>query len=93
MLTEIELKSIIASGEGYNAEFKVNFPSKIKEVTEEVCAFANAAGGTLLIGVDDKNTVQGVTFDNAKRSALQNSIGEISPTLHCEIYTAEVEGK
>lgn len=43
MLTEIELKSIIASGEGYNAEFKVNFPSKIKEVTEEVCAFANAA--------------------------------------------------
>ena len=93
MLTEIELKSIISSGEGYNAEFKVSFPSKIKEVTEEVCAFANAAGGTLLIGVDDKNTIQGITFDNAKRSALQNSIGEISPTLHCEIYTAEVEGK
>lgn len=93
MLTEIELKSIIASGEGYNAEFKVSIPSKIKEVTEEVCAFANAAGGTLLIGVDDKNTIQGITFDNAKRSALQNSIGEISPTLHCEIYTAEVEGK
>lgn len=93
MLSEIELKSIISSGEGYNAEFKVSLPTKIKEVTEEVCAFANAAGGTLLIGVDDKNRVQGVTFDNAKRSSLQNSIGEISPALHCEIYTAEVEGK
>lgn len=93
MLTEIELKSIISSGEGYNVEFKVSFPSKIKEVTEEVCAFANAAGGTLLIGVDDKNTIQGIAFDNAKRSALQNSIGEISPTLHCDIYTAEIDGK
>ena len=71
MMNAIELQSIISSGEGYNAEFKVSFPSKIKEVTEEICAFANAAGGTLLIGVDDKNKVQGVSFDNAKRSAFQ----------------------
>lgn len=93
MMNAIELQSIISSGEGYNAEFKVSFPSKIKEVTEEICAFANAAGGTLLIGVDDKNKVQGVSFDNAKRSALQNSIGEISPPLNCEFYTSEIEGK
>ena len=44
MMNAIELQSIISSGEGYNAEFKVSFPSKIKEVTEEICAFANAAG-------------------------------------------------
>ena len=93
MMNAIELQSIISSGEGYNAEFKVSFPSKIKEVTEEICAFANVAGGTLLIGVDDKNKVQGVSFDNAKRSALQNSIGEISPPLNCEFYTSEIEGK
>lgn len=93
MLNEIELRSLIASGEGYNAEFKVRFPSKVKDLTEEICAFANAAGGTLLIGVDDRNNIQGVSFDNAKRSALQNSVDEISPSLHCDVYTVPIEGK
>lgn len=93
MLNEIELRSLIASGEGYNAEFKVRFPSKVKDLTEEICAFANAAGGTLLIGVDDRNNIQGVSFDNAKRSALQNSVDEISPSLHCDVYTVPIDGK
>ncbi|GGZ48855.1 RNA-binding domain-containing protein [Mesonia mobilis] len=93
MLNEKNIKSFIASGEGYNIEFKVSIPSKIKDVTEEICAFANAAGGTLLLGVNDNNVVQGVTFNNAKRSALQNSINEISPALHCKIYTVTVDSK
>jgi len=93
MLNEKNIKSLIASGEGYNIEFKVSIPSKIKDVTEEICAFANAAGGTLLLGVNDNNIVQGVTFNNAKRSALQNSINEISPALHCKIYTVTVDSK
>ena len=41
MLKITEIKSLIGSGEGYNVEFKVSIPSKIKEVTEEICAFAN----------------------------------------------------
>jgi ATP-dependent DNA helicase RecG len=59
MLTADDIISIIASGEGYNAEFKVRVPSKLKELTEEVCAFANAAGGLLVIGVDDSNVIRG----------------------------------
>ena len=93
MLNSTEIKSIIASGEGYNAEFKVSIPSKIKEITEEVCAFANASGGVVLIGVDDANTIKGITIDNAKRSAIQNSINEISPVLKCDFNIVEVDGK
>lgn len=93
MLSTADIKSLIASGEGYNVEFKKSIPSKVKEVTEEICAFANAAGGTLLLGVDDNNIVQGVVFNNAKRSALQNSINEISPVLHCEVYIVNVDSK
>jgi ATP-dependent DNA helicase RecG len=93
MLNSTEIKSIIASGEGYNAEFKVSIPSKIKEITEEVCAFANASGGVVLIGVDDTNTIKGITIDNAKRSAIQNSINEISPVLKCDFNIVEVDGK
>lgn len=92
MLNSTEIKSIVSSGEGYNAEFKVNLPTNLKSITEEVCAFANASGGVVLIGVDDKNTIKGVTIDNSKRSAIQNSIGEISPPLQCEFYIVEVEG-
>ena len=93
MLNPTEIKSIVASGEGYNAEFKVSLPSKIKEITEEVCAFANASGGVVLIGVDDANNIKGITIDNAKRSAIQNSINEISPVLKCDFNIIEVDGK
>lgn len=93
MLNPTEIKSIIAAGEGYNAEFKVSVPSKIKEITEEVCAFANASGGIVLIGVDDANTIKGISIDNAKRSAIQNSINEISPAIKCDFNIVEVDGK
>ncbi len=93
MLNEDSIKSLIASGEGYNTEFKVSIPNKLKEVTEEICAFANAAGGTIILGVDDQNQIQGVAFNNSKRSALQNSINELSPSLHCKVYTLDVNEK
>lgn len=93
MLNPTEIKSIIAAGEGYNAEFKVSVPSKIKEITEEVCAFANASGGVVLIGVDDANKIKGIIIDNAKRSAIQNSINEISPVIKCDFNIVEIDGK
>ncbi len=93
MLKPEEIKSIITQGEGYNAEFKVRTPSKLKEITEEICAFANAAGGVLLIGVSDDNTIYGVSIDNGKRSAIQNSLSEINPHLHSTIYPVEIDGK
>ncbi|HLV40661.1 MAG TPA: RNA-binding domain-containing protein, partial [Brumimicrobium sp.] len=92
-LTPQDIQSIAQTGEGYNAEFKVRVPSKVKEITEEICAFANSAGGVLLIGVDDDNNIQGVTIDNGKRSAIQNSLNEINPHLPTSFYSVEVEGK
>ena len=93
MLNSTEIKSIISTGEGFNAEFKERVPTNLKSITEEVCAFANASGGVVLIGVDDKNIIKGVTIDNSKRSAIQNSIGEISPPLQCGFNIVEVDGK
>ena len=92
-MTPEKIKQIVISGEGFNAEFKVSVPSKVKDLTEEVCAFANAAGGTVLIGVDDFNIIQGVTIDNARRSAIQNSIRDISPALNCNLEIVDVDGK
>lgn len=80
-------------GEGYNVDFKRSVPSKVRELSEEVCGFANSSGGFLLIGVNDANLIVGTEIDNSKRSAIQDSIGEISPKLHYEFYPVDVEGK
>ena len=77
MISADDIKLLASTGEGYNAEFKVSVPAKVKDLSEEVCAFANAAGGTLLIGVNDSNQIVGCSIDNAKRSAIQNSLSEI----------------
>ena len=80
-------------GETYNVDFKVAVPQKVRDITEEVCSFANAAGGYVLIGIDDHGVIKGTAIENSKRSAIQDSIGEISPALHCELYPVDVEGK
>ena len=85
MLNTETIQSLIDSGEGYNVEFKVRVPSKVRELTEEICAFANADGGYLLIGVDDNGQVVDTNLENDKRSAIQGSISEISPALHLSL--------
>ncbi len=42
MITTDDIKLIVGTGEGYNVEFKVSIPSKVRELSEEVCAFAIA---------------------------------------------------
>ena len=93
MLELENIKALIASGEGFNLEFKQSIPSKAKEITEEVCAFANASGGVLILGVDDNNAIIGVSFDNTKRSKIQDALNQISPNLSCNIYTVKIDDK
>lgn len=93
MINAEDIKLLVASGEGYNIEFKQSIPSKMRELACEVCAFANAAGGVLLIGVDDNNEVKGITVNNGKRSAIQDSLNEITPHLSCKLDFVEVDGK
>ena len=93
MINVENILSLIDSGEGYKVEFKVRVPSKVRELTEEICAFANANGGYLLIGVDDNGQIIGIDLENNKRSAIQDSIHEISPVLHCDMYAVNIGNK
>jgi ATP-dependent DNA helicase RecG len=93
MITSEDIKRMAERGESYNVDFKVAVPQKVRDITEEVCSFANAAGGVVLVGIDDHGVIKGASIDNSKRSAIQDSIGEISPALPCEMYPIEVEGK
>ena len=93
MLSAEDILNLVKRGEGYNLDFKRSVPSKVRELTEEVCSFLNAAGGYLLIGVNDHNEIVGAEINNSKRSAIQGSIGEISPMCHYNMYDVDVNGK
>ncbi len=93
MITAEEIKSLAISGEGYNVDFNVRVPSKIREITLEICAFANSEGGYLLLGIDNHGKIQGLEIDNNTRSKIQDGIRDISPNIQVDLYSVMVDDK
>lgn len=58
-MSPYDLKNLIQTGEGMFLEFKRTIPTPEK-IAREIAAFANTKGGTILIGVDDNQTIIGV---------------------------------
>lgn len=52
-----------------------------KSLVEEVCAFANASGGRVFIGVDDNGKITGTDISNTARSRIQDTLRQIQPDL------------
>jgi len=73
-----ELQQIIRLGEGFTCEFK---QSGTAHLGRELCAFANATGGVILIGVSDDGRVVGVRNTNRLKSEVQNVARSIEPPL------------
>ena len=93
MLDENKALELIAQGEGQHVELKREVPSKVRELSEEVCALANATGGYIIIGVDNNGQfTEGFTINNSKRSALRDSVDQIEPQVECDIYSLTVSG-
>lgn len=74
-----QIEEVISEGESDGLEFKSSFRWDYKQgcvnkkledvIMKSVAAFANADGGTLLIGVDDSGTVLGLENDYASLNA------------------------
>ncbi len=93
MMTPQQIESMIAQDEGYNLEFKQALPSKLSELSTELCAFANAAGGVLLVGIRDDGSIIGVDLDNTTRSRIQDIISNIEPRPEIIISEIPLLGK
>ncbi len=76
------LSNLIALGEGFTSEFKRSMPS---DLGREICAFANATGGVILIGVDDAGTVVGVRKHNRLKSQVQSVARSADPPVAVEV--------
>ena len=83
---ENNLEAIVSEGESYKIEFKA---SPDKTLPSEVCAFANAAGGKIFIGVSDDNTIVGTDVSNAARSRVQDTINKVEPHLSVKVDILE----
>jgi ATP-dependent DNA helicase RecG len=77
-----DLDVILSGGESYKVEFK---ESVDKSLPCEVCAFANAAGGKIFIGVNDNGRIVGTDTSSNARSRLQDTINHVEPPLKVDI--------
>ncbi|MFZ6008997.1 MAG: helix-turn-helix domain-containing protein [Bacteroidota bacterium] len=75
-----ELKRLIAQGEGATLEFKrkASYPDKI---VHEMIAFANAGGGTLLVGVSDDKSMPGLKYPEDDSHVIREALKKCRPML------------
>jgi len=91
MVAPVNIDRLIESGESQFVEFKVSFE---KEAIETLVAFANAQGGTVLVGVADDGSVKGVTLG---KETLNSWLGQIksasSPSIIPDFDAITIGGK
>lgn len=76
------LHNLLALGEGFTTEFKHSGTSNLGR---EICAFANATGVVILIGVSDAGEVIGVNDHNRLKSEVQAIARSAEPPIAVEI--------
>ena len=91
------LSEEIKSGESTNIEFKVEVPKKSEKYIKSVIAFANTAGGKIIIGVDDEtHEVVGVNKDDVFKikDNITNTISDMCcPQIFPNISVETLDGK
>ncbi|MFH1726443.1 MAG: ATP-binding protein [Elusimicrobiota bacterium] len=85
----MDVAPLLRRGESEKVEFKESFG---QAAIETICAFANAAGGTLLIGVTDKGIPRGVQSGPAILKDWANRIAQ-GTGVHPSIVTRREKGK
>jgi len=92
-MAEIELLSLIASGESETVEFKREM-DRAERLAKEFVALANGQGGIVLIGVDDDHAVYGVTLQSGYEEWIANVGAQtIDPPLPLTCEEGAVQGK
>ena len=81
-MNEQGLSSLIALGEGFTTEFKRSGSSNIGR---EICAFANATGGVILIGVTDAGEISGANNHNRLKSEVQSIARSAEPPIAIDV--------
>jgi ATP-dependent DNA helicase RecG len=92
------IEKLIAQGEGLTIEFKRAKSELPSSLFETVCAFLNRGGGTILLGVNDEKTIEGVDAELAKKMCknianLSNNPQKLFPAFLLTATAIEFYGK
>ena len=79
-MTSKDVLNIIQSGENFYIEFKEE-KVKAKDLGEEIVAFANSEGGTILIGVSDDGNITGITDKKIEETIMNICRNNIVPNI------------
>lgn len=82
-----EILKIIVGGENQRVEFKREIP---RDIAKDICAFANADGGYIIIGVDDNGKIVGFKGD-IKR--IHSSLLSLIPKPEISINKFKINNK
>lgn len=89
----ISIDKLIAGPEGKTLEFKRDLSSP-RPIIKTLLAFANTAGGRLIVGVDDDRRVIGVAYPLDEEERICSMINDaISPRLVPNVELMTVAGK
>jgi ATP-dependent DNA helicase RecG len=77
-----DVLDLIKTQEGYTIEFKKSIDSSLGK---EMCAFANAQGGKIILGVDDKGTIIGLKLTNHNISKIQDIARNMNPSFSVNV--------
>lgn len=84
------MKALVKQGEGMQVEFKLK-AAHPEKIVREIVAFANAQGGTLLVGVSDDRQIKGVKFVDEEEYILTKAIDTYCyPAVFYQIYRIPV---
>ena len=76
----LKLRERISKGENRTTEFKREVPVSLKNILKTIIAFANDAGGDILVGIDNNSNIMGIKEDTL---FLEE---RISNSVHDNIY-------
>ncbi|MBC2700681.1 MAG: winged helix-turn-helix transcriptional regulator [ANME-2 cluster archaeon] len=77
---------LIKTGEGYTLELKERFNSSIGK---EICAFANASGGKIILGIKDSGEIIGFNLTNTIKSQIQDIARNMDPSFHVNVDSVD----
>jgi ATP-dependent DNA helicase RecG len=77
-ITDDQVKLLIREGEGLTVELKERYTPRIDE---DIVAFANAKGGTILLGVRDDGTIVGERLTNDMKAKINSVTRNCNPPI------------
>ena len=81
-MTRDAITELLARGEGALVECE---RSLTRDIGRELCAFANASGGTVLLGVSDAGEIVGVPDHNRLKSRVLSTARSADPPIDVEV--------